>query len=234
MQTAKHAYGSAASRERRDALILDHLPMVRHVVGKLAAELPPGVDLENLEAAGVLGLVEAANHYDPGRGALFKTFAYTRVRGAVLDELRRNCPLPQQLLQQMARVRRAYEGLDPPVSTEALAAATGLSVEEVADCLAGFRLTRMTSFDRGGEPVLTRLREADRPDVLAEKQDQKRALAAALLALPERERLVVTLYYLEDLRLKEIGEVLDLSESRVSRVLNAALFHLGEILRASA
>src|SRR5438132_1518967 len=101
------------------------------------------MDVENLEAAGTLGLVEAANHFDPDRGVQFKTYAYTRIRGAVLDELRRNCPLPQPMLQRAAKVRQAYEELQQPVTLEALATATQLSADEVADCLAALRLTRM-------------------------------------------------------------------------------------------
>jgi RNA polymerase sigma factor for flagellar operon FliA len=232
MQQAKQAYGVIAQKERRDQLILEHLPLVRHLVGKLLAELPAGVDADNLESAGVLGLVEAAHHFDPERGAQFKTYAYTRIRGAVLDELRRNCPLPQHMLQQVARVRRAYEELPPPVTAHALAAATGLSEEEVADALAAIRMTRLISWEEHGEPIGTRLDDPQRPDRVAEKEEQKRLLVAALDALDERERLIVTLYYLEDLRLKEIGAVLRLSESRVSRLLSAALFHLGEYLRA--
>src|SRR5207253_2587988 len=101
-------------------MILSHLPLVRHVIGRLAAQLPPGTDVENLESAGTLGLVEAAGNFDPARGSDFGTYAYGRIRGAVLDELRRNCPLPQHMLERVARVRRAYEELRPPVTVDAL------------------------------------------------------------------------------------------------------------------
>lgn len=232
MQQAKRAYDAVAQKDRRDQLIVENLTLVRHLVGKLVAELPPGVDLDNLESAGVLGLVEAAHRFDPERGVQFKTYAYTRIRGAVLDELRRNCPLPQHMLQQTARVRQAYEELPPPVTTHDLAVATGLSEAEVADCLAAIRMTRLLSWEEHGEPLGTRLDDPRRPDRLAEKEEQRRLLTEALAELDERERLIVTLYYLEDLRLKEIGEVLKLSESRISRLLNAALFHLGEYMRA--
>lgn len=232
MEQAKRAYDAVTQKERLDQLILDHLSLVRHLVGKLVAELPQGIDVENLESAGVLGLVEAAHRFDPERGVQFKTYAYTRIRGAVLDELRRNSPLPQHMLQQMARVRQAYEELPPPVTTHALAVAAGMSEVEVADCLAAIRMTRLISWEEHGEPIGTRLDDPQRPDLLAEKAEQARLLTEALQALEERERLIVTLYYLEDLRLKEIGEVLRLSESRVSRLLNAALFHLGEYMRA--
>ncbi len=235
MADPAQAYRDVDRQARRDRLILEHLPLVRHLVGRLAAELPQGVDVENLEAAGVLGLVEAATNYDPTREARFKTFAYLRVRGAVLDELRRNCPLPQPVLEKLARVRRAYRELPAPVTVAALAGATGLSEDEVADCLAAARLTRTLSLPPEAREWATRLdREGDRPEAPLERAEEAKLLERAVAALPEREQLVVTLYYREDLRLKEISAVLGLSESRVSRVLNAALFHLAEYFRGRA
>jgi RNA polymerase sigma factor FliA len=232
VQRATKAYTRIAALSQRDELILAHLSLVRHVIGKLIVEFPDGVDRENLEAAGTLGLVEAAGKFDPSRGTQFKTFAFARIRGAVLDELRRNCPLPQQTLQLIARVRKAHEELPPPVSLDALATAVGLSLEELEACLAAMQLTRMSYWDQAVEESATRLNDRQsQPDALAEQEEQKQILAQAIEALPERERLAVTLYYLEDLRLKEIGEALGLSESRVSRVLNAALFTLGEYIR---
>jgi RNA polymerase sigma factor for flagellar operon FliA len=233
MGTGAETYQQAALRGRRDALILDHLRLVRHVVGRLLAELPPGLDRENLEAAGTLGLVEAANHFQPDRGVEFKNYAMSRIRGAVLDELRRNCPLPQHMLERVSRIRKAYRELEPPVSVDALVAATGMTRDDVFDCLAAIRLTQMVSWEGLEDPAILRLDEkAESPDVTLERSERKRELAAAIARLPERERLVVTLYYMEDLRLKEIGHVLRLSESRVSRLLNGALFQLGELLRA--
>src|ERR1700677_653251 len=108
MQPAVQLYQQEASRVRRDQLILEHLSLVRHAMGRLAARLPAGVDVENVESAGVLGLVEAANRFDPERGILFATYAYTRIRGAMLDELRRNSFLPQQILEKISGIRGAY------------------------------------------------------------------------------------------------------------------------------
>jgi RNA polymerase sigma factor FliA len=227
------AYQEVAHKNRRDELIMAHLPMVRHVIGKLLAQLPPGMDVENLESAGTLGLVEAANNFDAERGVKFDTYAYTRIRGAVFDELRRNSPLPQQMMERVNKIRKAYKDLPPPVTVENLIASTGLTEEEVLDGLAAFRMTRMLSWDGAKEPAGTRLdRRDDQPDKHAERAEQQSLLAQAITALAERERMAVTLYYLEDLRLKEIGQLLGLSESRVSRVLNAALFQMGEYMRA--
>jgi RNA polymerase sigma factor FliA len=162
----------------------------------------------------------------------FKTYASTRVRGAALDELRRNCPLPQEMVQRIAKVRNAYRDLPPPVSVERLVDVTGLSFDEVVDCLAAIRMTRMVSLDGAGHTQFVRLDDAhEQPSSALERAEQKQLLAEAITRLPEKERQVVTLYYLEDLRLKEIGKVLNLSESRVSRLLSSAIFRLGERMR---
>ena len=232
MSSPEQTYRRVADRGRRDELILTHLPLVKHVLGRLVGELPRGVDLENLEQAGVLGLVEAATNFDPERNTQFKTFAFLRIRGAVLDELRRNCPLPQKMLEQAAKVRRAYRDLDPPVTVEALSAATGLSADEVADTLNAVRLTKMLSWEQTAQPNGLRLaQDAEPPEAGLERWEEVQALGDAIDALDERSRLTVVLYYREELRLKEISAVLNLSESRVSRILSAALFELGEVLR---
>jgi RNA polymerase sigma factor for flagellar operon FliA len=226
-------YQQAWAEAQREELILGNLTLVRHILGRLAARLPHGTDFDNLEAAGVLGLVEAANRFDPERGIRFKTFAYTRIRGAIFDELRRNCPFPQELLERITKVRHFLEILTPPVSIETLASKTGLSHDDVNECLAAIRFSRSISWDDvagSGHRNLASAGEA--PELRLESDERKRLLAEAITELPENERVAVTLYYLEDLRLKEIGEVLHLSESRVSRLLKAAEHRLEEHIRA--
>jgi RNA polymerase sigma factor for flagellar operon FliA len=226
-------YQNVSAQTQREELILGNLTLVRHILGRLASKLPRGIDVDNLEAAGVLGLVEAANRYEAERGISFKTFAYSRIRGAIYDELRRNCPLPQDLLEKTAKVRKIMQTLSPPVSIEILAQQTGLTEEDVTDCLAAMRLTRSVSWD--DIPAFTNghlADPADRPDLLLENEERKKLLLEAIMLLPETERLSITLYYMEDLRLKEIGRVLDLSESRVSRLLKSAEHHIEEHIRA--
>lgn len=233
MLAGTQAYQHVAAQSRRDDLILDHLWLVRHALGKIAVHLPPEVDLPNLESAGVLGLVEAATKFDPERGVKFATYAYPRVRGAILDEMRRNCPLPQEMMERIAKVRKAYEATQGEATMGQLAAASGLTEDEVSDCLGALRLTRPVSWEEAGAAGEERLAdEDDQPDLRAERAEQEQLLARGIAALPERERLVVTLYYQEDLRLKEIGKLLGLSESRVSRLLSSAMFQLGEFVRA--
>ena len=221
-----HEYSVTATQSARDELILNHLWLVRHLVGKLAARVPPGVDIENLESAGLLGLVEAAQRFDASRGVDFKAFAALRVRGAIIDEARRNSPLPQELLQNVKLVSKAQEKLTPPITIEALAAVTGLTADQVLDALTAIPLTQMKSLDPNAEELSRVSSDASATEM--ERDDERRLLADAISSLPERERLIVTLYYKEDLRLKEIGEMLGLSESRVSRLLTAAQFQLRE------
>lgn len=221
-----HEYSVTASQSARDELILDHLWLVRHLVGKLAARVPPGVDIDNLESAGLLGLVEAAQRFDVSRGVDFKAFAALRVRGAIIDEARRNSPLPQELLQNVKLVSKAQEQLAPPVTVEALSELTGLTNDQVLDALMAIPLTQVKSLDPGADE-LTRI-SLDPSVTDMERDEERSTLADAIASLPERERLIVTMYYKEDLRLKEIGEVLGLSESRVSRLLTAAQLQLRE------
>ena len=215
----------------RDQLIVENLEYVRHVVGRLVGSLPLGVDVDNLLSAGTLGLVEAARSFDPARNVKFRTFAFPRIRGAIIDELRRNCPIPQRILQNIAVVRKVCETLPPPVTPEVIARETGLSQEDVDESLDAMRLSHHDSWDEwdAGRPLHGR--EADQPDALMQAEELKECLADCIRRLPDREQLVITLYYAEDLRLREIGEVLELSESRVSRLLSRAEHRVKELMR---
>lgn len=233
MSKGLNAYQEAARRTQQEELILSHLPLVRHVLGRLAFDLPVGVDVENLESAGTLGLVEAAQGFDPTRGVQFKTFAYPRIRGAILDELRRASPLSQQQQERLGQVRRAMNRLLPggPVTIDQLARETGLSAEEVAEALQAARFVRQLG---EGTPLEgERDRGAELPSRRLEREERRRLLVEAVESLPPQQRLVVTLYYNEDLRLKEISQLMQLSESRLSRLLSEALLNLEGRLRAS-
>jgi RNA polymerase sigma factor for flagellar operon FliA len=231
MEAGLKTYRQVAARDERERLILDHLEDVRHILGRVAARLPAGVDRQNLESAGVLGLVEAAGQFDPTRGVDFGAYARVRIRGAILDEMRRNCPLPQRMLKRLARVKQAYLRLDPPATTQAVAHFTGMTAHEVEECLEAASVTRTEPWN---EDLTLRLADrrapAGRAEHNVETTEIKRQLADAIEQLPERERLVITLYYLEDLRLKEIGDALRLSESRVSRILTRAENRLRQLV----
>jgi RNA polymerase sigma factor FliA len=231
MHSAVRAYHKVCKMDLRDRLILEHLYFVRHILGKMLGSLPDSVDNDNLESAGILGLVEAAGQFDPARGVAFTTFSYQRIRGAILDELRRNCPVPQAVLQNWALIREASLHMAPPLTSEKLADQTGLTVEEVDDCIAAMRLTRPESWaDDLGELPVPCNREQE-VDTESRRAEEKQLLADAIEELPEKMRLVVTMYYLDDMRMKEIGEVLNLSESRVSRLIAAAELQLKSIVK---
>lgn len=231
MHSAVKAYHKVCKMDLRDRLILEHLYFVRHILGKMLGGLPDTVDNDNLESAGILGLVEAAGQFDPTRGIAFTTYAYQRIRGAILDELRRNCPVPQAVLQNWTLIREASVHMNPPLTAEKLAERTGLTVEEVDDCIAAMRLTRPENWaDELGELPVPGHREAE-IDADSRRAEEKKLLADAIEELPEKMRLAVTMYYLEDMRMKEIGKVLELSESRVSRLVNAGELQLKSIVK---
>lgn len=233
MSTAERAYQETAGRAAKESLVLDHVHLVRHVLGRVTASLPSGVDRENLEGAGLVGLVEAAERFDPAKGE-FAGFAKRRIRGAMIDELRRNSQLNQSLFQRLKQIEAARQRLPAPASLEDIAAATGLSLEQVVETLEAARWTRV---EQG--IALEQVAGAGRPDAddedpaqRAEHNDLLEALAAAIERLPERDRLIVTMYHLEDLRLAEIGAVLNLAAGTVSRNLAVAEHRLSEQLRA--
>jgi len=219
MDVSTRSAGRTRSDRMVDPLVVENMDFVRHILGRVLVELPTGVDEENLLSAGTLGLLEAARGFDPDRGVAFRTFAYRRIRGAIIDELRRNCPLPQRVLENLSLVRSARMQLMPPAAAEDIANYTGLSVAEVQECVEASRLTAPHTWGSEEESSHNRHRSV-RPELSLELAETRDQLTRALERLPERERMTLTLYYLEGLRLKEIGEVLELSESRVSRILS--------------
>jgi RNA polymerase sigma factor for flagellar operon FliA len=235
MDLAAAAYGAGldAERERR---VLDFLPLVTHVVGRLTVSLPPHLDREDLLSAGVYGLIHAALNYDAAKGASFKSHAFTRVRGAVLDELRRADPIGKLQRSRVRTVDAAHSRLSSengiPPTLEQLAAATGSTEAEVDEVLSLARRSNVLSLDVGAaESLGSRLADfggrgpgdpADRADL----DEQKAALAEALTSLDAREREVLGLYYTDGLLLREIGEMLAISESRVCQIHTRALYKL--------
>lgn len=219
MNKSFEEYDRSANDTRVEGLILDHLWLVRHIVLRMKLRSSTSWDLENLEAAGVLGLVEAAKRFEPSRNVDFAYYASVRVRGAVVDEMRRNIPIPQGRMSQIRRVLDAQRKSSPPIDLESIASQTNMTVEEVVDCLNDAALLRVKPLDSKGE---TAPPFQANPGNDLEVEERTELVTEAIIALPEQERIVVTLYHRENLRLKEIGHVLKLSESRVSRILSSA------------
>ena len=222
MEAGKTRYRSVVARDRRDSLVTDHLGLVRHVLGRLLVTLPKHVDRDNLEGAGLLGLVEAAAAFDSTRGCDFRTFATLRIRGEILDELRRNCAVPQQLLKNWRTIQEARRTLGEQANPERIAAVTGLTVTEIAECEQAIRLERAGREEELESAVDANTLGHDLCQAGINSREALPALADAIALLPEPQRVAITLYYTDGLRLREIGEVLDLSEARVCRILQAA------------
>ncbi len=235
MDTATRAYQRRATDgAQRDQLILDNVDYVRKILSTLTVGLPPQCDRENLEQAGIVGLVETANSFDPSRGVAFRTYAYPRIRGAIVDEMRKNSPVPQQMLEYISQVKAAYDVLEAPVSPEMLADHTGLKLSKIQQVLEAMRFLKPQNWNDLFCTVHSSWKEnSETPGAGLEAQELQRVVADCIEQLPDRERLVLTLYFTEDLTLAEIGQVVGISESRASRNLASAKFRLKELVNAA-
>ncbi|MFT5081668.1 MAG: RNA polymerase sigma factor for flagellar operon FliA [Planctomycetota bacterium] len=224
---------SALPAAVRDQLIVDHLPLLHHIVGQLFVDIPGGTDREDLEGFAMIGLIGAADSFDPSRGLKFSTFAYPRIRGAMLDELRRMDFLPRgrrERIKDLDRFVRQFEqtNLRPP-SPEEIAKGMEITEEDVDTILQSARAALRTSLDDGPSETLGSLVEDPRcqsPESSVEWDETRVLLTSAIQSLPEREQSVITLYYAEDLLLKEIADILEVTESRVSQIHSRALYRL--------
>lgn len=222
--------------DERDRRVVDYLPLVRYVVGRLCLDLPPSLDREDLYGFGVLGLLHAATTYDSTRGVAFKTHAFIHIRGAILDELRKLDFLPRTRRDKLKRLDSAIAALQQELgrapSPEELAAALGVPESEVDELLLTSRTASLCSLDdpTKSTPFGIACSKSEDPMENAQHGEIKKALADAIESLPEIERRVLVLYYSEGLLLREIGEVLGVTESRVSQVHTRAVFRLNRIL----
>lgn len=224
----------------REHLILDHVPLLKHVVGKLSLDLPASIDRDDLIGFGMLGLIAAADSWEPERGLAFSTYAYTRIRGAVLDELRRQDFLPRSRREKVRQLDRVVAQVEQetglPPSIEQLAERLGVEIEDVDRLLSSARTAHLASLDvsDGCElgDLLSDPASLD-PVGSAEWHETRALLASAIRELDENEQTVVNLYYAEDLLLREISELLGLSESRISQIHARALYRLNHSLTAA-
>ncbi len=236
------AYAVQSRQSQQEQWILEYLPMVRHVVGKLRVHLPDRADMEDLISAGTLGLVKAARAYDPSRNAEFKTYAYIRIRGSVIDELRKRSMAPQNVHKQIKQVQQAWQQLcndaGGPPSDEALAERAGIPLGQLYRILEEARRLQFLSIHGLGEagagaPLVPVDKQPSPLDQAARKETVAR-LAQAMLELPKRDRTLLILYYERDLTMKEAAEVLGVTESRISQMHASALFKLSMKLRSSS
>ena len=213
-----------------DELIERHAPLVKKIAYHLMARLPSSVQVDDLIQAGMLGLLDAANHYKPDQGASFETYASIRIRGAMLDDLRRVDWAPKSVHKKSRDLAAAINAVERRTGAEAgdreVAEEMGLSMEEYYTLLretAGSRMVSVEELGSSEEDIFERVdsHTAAPVDELQQQQFQGH-LGEAIKQLPEREQLIMSLYYEQELNLKEIGAVLEVSESRVSQLLSQA------------
>jgi RNA polymerase sigma factor for flagellar operon FliA len=229
----------------RQKLLEEYLPLVKSVAGRMAMGFPRSVELSDLVSTGVIGLVEALSNYDPSRGVKFETYAVPRIKGAILDELRSLDWVPRSTRAKSREIDRAMNKLENKLgrtpSTKELAKSLKISAEELFSALDDVSSTAMLSLDEliykeednRQVPRVETVEALSHETVLGnlEKEELKAYVISAISHLSEQERLVVALYYYEELTLKEIGEVMQISESRVSQIHTKAVLKLRGMIK---
>ncbi len=218
-----------------------YAPLVKRIAHHLIARLPSSVQIEDLMQAGMIGLLEASKNFDATKGASFETFAGIRIRGAMIDEIRRGDWVPRSVHRNARMIAQKIAEIEQNTGRDArdteVAEALGLDVEDYRIMLMEAANGHMLDFEDLGvseeyfSEGLTTSTQTENPYDGIQSQDFKDCLATAIGGLPERERLVLALYYDEELNLKEIGEVMGVSESRISQINSQAMIRLQSRLR---
>lgn len=229
----------------REKLVLEYAPLIKYIAQKIAARLPANIELDDLMSSGVIGLMDAIEKYDPTRDNKFKTYAEFRIRGAILDELRAQDWVPRSVREKAKILERCYLKLEQEkgrqATEEEVCQDLGISQNEFHDLLNQVKSVALLSYDDISSFSKSDKRalhgygdsgvKAATPYNEVNVAALKKSLANAIKDLPEKQRLVLSLYYYEDLNLKEIGRVLDVTESRVSQLHTQAVLRLKAKLR---
>lgn len=243
MAKASAVYGEQSREVVENQRIVDYLPLVRHVVQKITTTLPRHVETDDLISAGTLGLVKASRRFDVSKKVDFKTYAYICIRGAVIDELRHRSFVSTNVHHQIRAVSECYQRYvsanGRPPTDEDLAAQADMTPEQLYRVLEEARRRHFMSIHSLTEdqPALMSLVPPDSgpsPSEQAERQETLERLADAIRGLPERDRILLLLYYERDLTMKETAEVLGITESRVSQLHASAVFKLSMKMRSAS
>lgn len=232
MQIIHEAHAALTSDQK--ALVSRHMGMVKRLAYYMLAHLPKTVALEDLTQAGMLGLLEAAKHFDPNKGARFETYANIRIRGFIIDEVRKNDWVPRSVYRHARMIAEAVKTVENRVGRvpkdSEVAKELHVPLTEYYELQKDALSTHLYSIEDLGltEDMITSELgfDSNEPDENAEHDDLMHQMAKKIEGLPHNERLVLALYYEHDLNLKEIGEVLGVSESRVSQIHTLAMQHL--------
>jgi RNA polymerase sigma factor for flagellar operon FliA len=234
-------YKNDGDMRARERLVVAYSPLVKYVAGRTAAGLPPHVEEADLISYGLVGLISAIERFDPGREIKFETYAITRIKGAIIDELRAMDWVPRSVRARAREIERVNAKLEhrlqrAPTDQE-MAAELGMTPQELQDALLAISHSSMAALDElwsvsdsSGDQVslMDTLEDPGAPDPakVLDVGDLKDRIADSIARLPEREKLVIALYYYENLTLREIGEVLGVTESRISQLHTKAVLRL--------
>jgi len=238
-QNKQKKYG-VVNKSKRDKFVMDYLPLVKYVVGKFMMYLPSHIDQEDLFESGILGLIEAAERFDDSKNVKFKTYAFHRIRGAVLDYLRLQDWVPRSVREKDNLIKDAYNTLEQELNraplSEEIAEAMGISCSDLDKMLVDINMCSMLYLEDisfGGDEdskikasEIIKDQKTSGPLCNLESQEEQEVLERAITELPKKEKLVITLYYYEDMLLREIAEVMNLSESRISQLHHRALMSI--------
>jgi len=232
--------GKQLTPEKREEIIIKYTPLIKYVAGRLAMRLPPHISPDDLISSGVIGLMDAIEKFDPSKKIQFKTYAEFRIRGAMLDELRAMDWIPRSIRKKASELEKTYQRLEKelgrPAEDEEVAKAMGLSLDEFYQLLdktknvtfLDIEIIKRRMPDHNDEDLFDLIaddKEVD-PFVQLNMSEVKEVLKRAIEKLPEKEKLVVALYYYEDLTMREIGEIMGYTESRISQMHTKAMHRM--------
>lgn len=233
-------YNTVAETEfdTSEDLITTHVSLVKRIAHHLSARLPESVDIDDLMQAGMIGLLEASSNFDDSRGASFETYAGIRIRGAMLDEVRKQDWTPRSVYRKQREVSDMIRSIETRTGRAAeakeVADGLGISLDDYYDIVrdaAGSRLFSLNAAEDDSTYGFPEPRSTTAtPDQELSQEQQSASIAAAIENLPEREQLVLSLYYERELNLKEIGEVLGVSESRICQIRSQAAMRLRSLI----
>jgi len=240
-----HDYTISRNLKTRELLLLKYLPLVKYVAGKMMFSLPTCVDYNDLMSAGMMGLIGALDRFNPDHGVKFETFVLPRIKGAILDELRALDWAPRSLRSKARMIERVSEGLEKELGREAsdqeVADEMNMEIEDYGNFVVELSKASLLSLDgsraEDNEQVTSMYDLLENPEAVDPQNDletteMKKLLVHAIEGLNEQEKIVMALYYYEELTLKEIGQILSITESRVSQIHSKSVEKLKTALEA--